>query len=54
MFENKSCLIKDADDTNILKLKMREKSFALNPLEEEQIAFPIKKKRMSMYQLFLK
>ena len=34
-------MIKDANDKDILKVKMRGKSFALNPLEEEQIAFTI-------------
>ena len=42
VFEDKSCLIKDAVGQDIFKVKMRRKSFALNPLEEEQIAFPIK------------
>jgi hypothetical protein len=42
VFEDKSCLIKDADDHDIFKIKMKGKSFALNPLEEEQTAFPIK------------
>jgi hypothetical protein len=35
-------LIKDADGHDIFKVKMKGKSFALNPLEEEQTAFPIK------------
>ena len=35
LFENKICLIKDEEDNDILKVKMREKSFALNPLEEK-------------------
>ena len=42
MFEDKSCLIKYADGQDIFKVKMRGKSFTLNPLEDEQIAFPIK------------
>ena len=42
LFKNKSCLIKDANDKDILKVKMRGNFFALNPLEEEKIAFPIK------------
>jgi len=42
VFEDKSCLIKDADGHDIFKVKMKGKSFALNPLEEEQTAFPIK------------
>jgi len=39
LFENKIYLIKDAKDKDIVKVKMRGKSFALNPLEEEQIVF---------------
>jgi hypothetical protein len=35
-------LIKDVDGHDIFKVKMKGKSFALNPLEEEQTAFPIK------------
>ena len=42
VFEDKSCLIKDEVGQDILKVKMTGKSFALNPLEEEQIAFPIR------------
>ena len=42
VFEDKSCLIKYADGQDIFKVKMRGKSFTLNPLEDEQIAFPIK------------
>ena len=44
VFEDKNCLIKDADGQDIFRVKMRGKSFALNPLEDEQIAFPIKEK----------
>jgi len=40
LFEKKS--IKDAKDKNILKVKMRENFFALNPMEEKQIIFSIK------------
>ena len=39
LFENKICLIKDAEDKDISKVKMRGKSFTLNPLEDEQIFF---------------
>ena len=42
VFEHKSCLIKDVVVQDIFRVKMRGKSFTLNPLEEEQIAFPIK------------
>ena len=42
VFENKSCLIKDADGHDIFKVKMKGKCFALNPLKEEQTTFPIK------------
>ena len=42
VFEDKSCLIKDVVEQDIFRVKMREKNFALNPLEDEQITFPIK------------
>ncbi|GMI78607.1 hypothetical protein HRI_001530000 [Hibiscus trionum] len=35
VFEDKYCLIKDAANQDIFKVKMKGKSFALNPLEEE-------------------
>jgi len=39
LFENKICLIKDAEDKDILKVKMRGKNFALNPLVENKLFF---------------
>ncbi|XP_022714606.1 uncharacterized protein LOC111274270 [Durio zibethinus] len=42
VFEDKSCLIKDAVGQDIFKVKIKGKSFALNLLEKEQTAFPIK------------
>ncbi|KAI3423526.1 Protein kinase domain-containing protein [Psidium guajava] len=42
VFEDNFCLIKDAANQEIFKLRMKGKSFALNPLEEEQAAFSIK------------
>ena len=36
LFEDKFCMIKDANGKNVFKIKMRGKSFALNLLEEEQ------------------
>nr|KYP62109.1 Retrovirus-related Pol polyprotein from transposon TNT 1-94 [Cajanus cajan] len=55
-FEDKFCLIKDASGQEIFKVKMKGKSFTLNPLEEQQAAFPIKEnvteiwhKRLSHY-----
>jgi hypothetical protein len=42
VFEDKHCLIKDSSDQDIFKVKMKGKSFTLNPSEEEQTAFPIK------------
>ncbi|KAH7557349.1 hypothetical protein JRO89_XS11G0129700 [Xanthoceras sorbifolium] len=42
VFEDKSCLLKDADGKDIFKVKMKGKNFALNLLEEEQTAFQIK------------
>ena len=41
-FEDNFCLIRDAASQDIFKIKMKGKIFALNPLEEEQFAFPIK------------
>ena len=40
--EDKSCFIKDTKGKDIFKVRMKGKSFALNPLMEEQIAFPEK------------
>ena len=41
-FEDNYCLIKDASSQDLFKVKMRGKSFSLDPLEEEQIVFPAK------------
>jgi predicted aspartyl protease len=41
-FEDKHCLIKDASGQEMFKVKMRGKSFTLNPLEEKQTAFTVK------------
>ncbi|KAL6329730.1 hypothetical protein AAG906_035378 [Vitis piasezkii] len=41
-FEDNYGLIKDASGQDLFKVKMRGKSFSLDPLEEEQIAFPVK------------
>ncbi|RHN79907.1 putative RNA-directed DNA polymerase [Medicago truncatula] len=40
IFENKQCLIKDANDKVIFSIKMRSKSFSFDPMKEEQIAYP--------------
>ncbi|KAK5773011.1 hypothetical protein PVK06_049314 [Gossypium arboreum] len=42
IFKNEYCLIKDAANQDIFKIKMKGKSFSLNPLEEEQSAFSLK------------
>ncbi|RVW21330.1 Retrovirus-related Pol polyprotein from transposon RE1 [Vitis vinifera] len=39
IFEDKWCMIKDAKGRDVFKVKMRAKSFALNLMEDEQIAF---------------
>nr|GMD88070.1 Retrovirus-related Pol polyprotein from transposon RE1 [Ipomoea batatas] len=39
LFEDQWCLIKDAQGKDVFKVKMRSKSFALNLMEEEQMAF---------------
>ena len=41
MFNNDYCLIKDANDSDQFRIKMKGKIFVLNPLEEEKIAFPV-------------
>ena len=38
IFETNQCLIKDATRNDVFRVKMKGKSFALDPLEEEQIA----------------
>lgn len=40
IFENKQCLIKDVNDKEIFSIKMRGKSFSLDPMKEEQAAYP--------------
>ncbi|XP_016740232.1 uncharacterized protein [Gossypium hirsutum] len=42
LFENKRCLIRDADGKDLFKVEMKGKSFALNPIEEEQKTFKSK------------
>ncbi|OIS98633.1 putative mitochondrial protein, partial [Nicotiana attenuata] len=39
IFENQKCLIKDVKDQEVFRVKMKEKSFTLDPKEEEQVAF---------------
>jgi len=39
LFENKQCLIKDANGRDLFKIKMKGKNFALNPIEGEHTAF---------------
>jgi len=34
-------LIKDANDKEVFRIKMRGKSFSLDPMEEEQAAYPV-------------
>ncbi|RVW50760.1 Retrovirus-related Pol polyprotein from transposon RE1 [Vitis vinifera] len=43
------CLIKDASGQDLFKVKMRGKSFSLDPLEEEQIAFPVKENIVELW-----
>jgi len=42
VFEDKYFLIKDTTGQDIFKVKMKGKSFTLNPLEEEQVVFSLK------------
>ena len=41
LFNNDCCLIKDENDSDLFIIKMKGKSFVLNSLEEEQIAFSV-------------
>ena len=41
LFNNSYCLIKNPNGNDLFKIVMKEKSFILNPLEEEQIAFSV-------------
>ena len=41
LFNNDYCLIKYENDNDLFRIKMKRRSFVLNPLEEEQIAFPM-------------
>lgn len=43
IFEEKQCLIKDANDDGVFRVKIKGKSFAFDPLKEEQTAFPATK-----------
>jgi len=54
LFENKICLIKDVEDKEIFKVKMKKKSFALNPFKEEQIIFSIKENMIELSHKRLK
>ncbi|RVX00263.1 hypothetical protein CK203_026736 [Vitis vinifera] len=45
IFEDKWCMIKDAKGRDVFKVKMRAKSFALNLMKDEQIAFSSTVKR---------
>ena len=36
-FEDRNCIIKDAEDREVFNIKMKGKSFALNMLEDEQV-----------------
>ena len=38
-FENKQCTINDPYDNEVIRIKMRGKSFSLDPMEKEQAAY---------------
>ena len=40
-FENKHCLIHDANGQEFLRVKMRYKSFSFDPIEEKHAAYSI-------------
>ena len=50
MFENKHCLIKDVDGRVLFKNEMKGKSFALNPMKEEHMAFKSKESVTEIWQ----
>ena len=41
IFKKKKCLIKDANNDEVFRIKMRNKSFSLDPMEEKQAAYPV-------------
>ena len=41
IFKKKQCLIKDANNDEVFKIKMRNKSFSLDPMEEKQTDYPV-------------
>ena len=41
LFNNSSCLIKNPNGNDLFRIEIKEKSFILNPLKEEQIAFSV-------------
>ncbi|KAA8532763.1 hypothetical protein F0562_032796 [Nyssa sinensis] len=41
IFEDRHCLIKDAAGQEMFKVRIRGKSFSLDPMKEKQAAFPI-------------
>jgi len=49
MFENKHFLIKDVDGRDLFKVEMKGKSFALNPMLEEHMAFKSKESVTKIY-----
>ncbi|RDX83886.1 hypothetical protein CR513_35151, partial [Mucuna pruriens] len=41
IFENNRCIIKDLAGQEMFKVKMKSKSFSLDPIKEEHVAFPV-------------
>ncbi|XP_074356435.1 uncharacterized protein LOC141696151 [Apium graveolens] len=39
IFENKQCSIKDGNNNDVFKVKMKGKSFLLDPIKEDQAAY---------------
>ena len=50
MFENKQCLIKDANDKDLFEVKMKGRNFALYPMDEEHMAFKSKESVTKIWQ----
>ena len=49
LFKNDYCLIKDGNDNDLFRIKMKWKSFVLNPLEEEQIVSLVNEKTIDLW-----
>ena len=49
LFKNYYCLIKDGNGSDLFRIRMKGKSFVLNPLEEEQIVFLVNENTIDLW-----